>query len=126
MVVICHLNTVWRWFIVRSKSSVSHRLTSGTITMSPRFFAKESLKAGSLLRIMLGLEGGYSKKVKGITKKDNQIVVTYTNNDIIFVPDDVKGFAQQVKETYKGQIEGRITISMAYGQVSFIDVHIDF
>ena len=111
---------------MRSRSSVSHRLTSGVITMSPRFFAKESLKSGSLLRIMLGLEGGYSKKVKGITKKDDQIMVTFTNDDIIFVPDDVNRFAQQVKDAYKDEIKGRITISMAYGQVSFIDVHIDF
>lgn len=111
---------------MRSKASVNHRITSGTITMSQKFFAKESLKAGSFLRIMLGLEGAYSKKVKGISKEAHAITVTYSNEDIVFVPDDVKGFARKVQEAYGDAIRGRLTISMAYGQVSFIDVHVDF
>lgn len=110
---------------MRSRSNVNHRITSGSLTMSPRFFAKESLKNGSLLRTLLGMDGGYSKKVTNLQKVDGQILLTYTMDDIVFVPDDVKGFARQLKETYGQNLKGKITISMSYGQVTFIDVVVD-
>lgn len=115
---------VW-CIIMRSRDSVTHRITSGHFTMDKKFFTKESMKAGSYLRQLLGLENHYSKKVTSIQRDKNSVKVTYGQGEMVFVPDDVNRYFKHVNDSYGQYIEGKIVVSMAYGHVDFIDVSID-
>lgn len=93
--------------------------------MDKRFFTKESMKAGSYLRQLLGLENHYSKKVTSIERDKTSVKVTYGQGEMVFVPDDVNRYFKQVNKQYGLHLEGNLVVSMAYGHVDFIDVSID-
>lgn len=111
---------------MRNKASVNHRILYGTISMDRQFFSKESLKAGSYLRLLLGLDHPQSRKVKDISTSGNTVTITYQKDDIVFVPDDIRRFFSKVKKAYKGKIIGTIVVQMAYAHVDLLDVTIQF
>lgn len=80
--------------------------------MSKRFFAKESLVAGSYLRIILGLEDSESKHVTTIVKSDNHVYINYTSKSEVYVPDEFPELFEAMKTAYEGEVAGKITVAM--------------
>lgn len=111
---------------MRNKASVNHRIFYGSISMDKQFFSKESIKSGSYLRLLIGLDNPQSRKVKDIVTENDRVIITYHKDDIVFVPDDIKRFFSKVKKAYKDKIKGKIVIQMAYAHVDLLDVTIEF
>ncbi len=105
---------------------MNYRITSGYFIMNKRFFSKESLRPGSYLRQMLGMEGQWSKKIKGIRREDDRVIVEYNRDDVVYLADDLHNFIRKMKEAYKDQIEGKITVSKLRGMVDFLEMTVEF
>ena len=105
---------------------MKYRIVSGQIAVGRRFFGKEMMKNGSPLRRLLGLEGKWSKKVKGIAIKDDRVVINYSKFDTVYLEDDFQRFIQHMKEEYQDEISGKITVAKLRGMVDFFDVTVEF
>jgi hypothetical protein len=97
------------------------RITSGTIRMSKQFFAKEALKPGSYLRIIMGMNDSKSIKVKNIVKQDNQVIIKYIYSDRVILEEDFTTFFDEMKKIYGREIHGElfITIHMSFEYENF-------
>lgn len=110
---------------ISRKESSNNYIIRGTLSMDKRFFAKESMKAGSYLRVLLGLEESYCKKVTQMDKEGQDIRIHYGHGELVFVPNDVQGFFKKVKDAYGNQIRGKVDVSIAYGLVDFIEIKVE-
>lgn len=109
---------------ISRKESANNYIIRGTLSMDKRFFAKESMKAGSYLRILLGLEETYCKKVSHLDKQGQEVHIHYGHGELVFVPNDVQGFFKKVKEAYGNQIRGNVDVSISYGLVDFLEIKV--
>lgn len=111
---------------VHKKDSVNHYIVRGSLKMNKRFFARESMKAGSYLRILLGLEESYCRKVSKIERDGQDVVIYYGQGELVFLPNDFQHFFAKVRQAYGKEISGRIDVSMSYGTVDFLMVKVEF
>lgn len=105
---------------------MNYRIKSGEFTVNKRFFGREVLKSGSFLRVLLGMEGKWSKKITGIEKRKDVVIVTYQRDDTVYLDDDFKRFIKKMQEEYQDQIHGWITVSKIRGMMDFLDFTVEF
>lgn len=101
---------------------MEYRISGGMITMSKRFFAKESLKAGSQLRRILGLDFPASKKVQLIERQGTQVIIRYQTSDRVILDEHFPEFFEDMKKNYDGQITGKLMIAMEVFGTAYVDV----
>ncbi len=109
---------------ISRKESANNYIIRGSLSMDKRFFTKESMKAGSYLRMLLGLEETYCKKVVRMEKQDQRVVIQYGYGELVFVPNDVQGFFKKVKEAYGNNLKGNVDVSISYGLVDFLEIKV--
>ncbi len=104
---------------------MANRIVGGTLTFNKKFFAKESLKAGSFVRKVIGLEFEGSRKVQTIVKEGNNVKIIYKQDDQVFVPDDFTTFFDEMKAEYTDEVKGKIVVAMLFELFEDMRINID-
>lgn len=104
---------------------MNYRIVSGHIEVDKRFFGKESLRPGSHLRHMMGLDDQWSQKVQDIQRTADTVRITYGRYDNVYFEDDCHHFIHQMKKDYGDQISGKITVTKIRGMRDFLDMTFD-
>lgn len=91
---------------------MEYRIIGGSLKIDKHLFAKESLISGSSIRVIMGLEGKGSQKVKEITKNKETIEARYTIKDKVFLGENFLDLFKEMKEAYPGKIKGSIQIGI--------------
>ncbi len=98
--------------------AVTFYIQGGYLEISKSLFVKEILNPSSMLKRLLNyeIEDNDKKRVIEIDKENNtdKVRINFTEGSKVSVGDDYKNLLREMKQRYRGQVKGEITLMGEY------------
>lgn len=105
------------------------QIMGGSLILPKKIFIKEMLSPGSLLTKLLNYQIEDSDKKRAVTvdKKNSEdvVIVNFTEGSNVAVGEDYKNLLHDIKQKYKKDVRGEITLMAAYYTTIFIKLDLN-